>query len=189
MLGRLIDKFRGADSPRAVARGLHDAALAAALHPVWYRHHGVADSVDGRFDMLCLMLWLGGRRLQAMAEPEAPTRAFMAAVVDGFDAGLREAGESDQTVGRKVQSMTGALFGRMGAYEEAMRADDLEAALAAALSRNVWRGSPPDDTRPSALARAALTLADWLSGRDDATLRREASMAWPMDTVETRDTA
>jgi hypothetical protein len=168
MLGRLIEKFRAGDSPRAVARGLHDAALAAALDPVWYRDYGVADSVDGRFDMLCVMLWLGGRRLQAMERPDAPTQAFMAAVVDGFDTGLREAGESDQTVGRKVQSMTGALFGRMGAYEEALRAAYRAAALAEALARNVWRGEPPDAAQPAALARADVGIAMGAAGSDVA---------------------
>jgi cytochrome b pre-mRNA-processing protein 3 len=104
---------------------------------------GVPDTVDGRFDMIGLHVALLIQRLRALAEPgPALAPAVFDAMFSDMDTSLREMGVSDLSVGKRVKAMWDAFHGRAGAYEAALAAGD-QAALADALSRNVWRGAAP----------------------------------------------
>lgn len=181
MFAALKSRLGFGDSPHRRARLLHDAARDAAFRPVWYTEFGVQDTVDGRFDMLCCMLWLAADRITG---PGGPGRDQLAGLIEAFvtelDAGLREAGESDQTVGRKVQSMTGAFYGRMKAYGDALSQPVPGDALAAALLRNVWRGAAVDPARARHLADALLELRAWLAGQDMDSLTERAGAQWAL---------
>lgn len=161
---------------------LHAAARDTAFRPVWYRDFAVADTVDGRFDMLCCMVWLAADWVENRAGHGRPAlAAFLAVTVADLDAGLREAGESDQTVGRKVQAMTGALYGRMQAYTAAL--GDVEGAAGAleqALIRNLWRGQDPGEGAGQRLADQLLELRAWLAGQDTDSLTGRAPTEWPV---------
>jgi cytochrome b pre-mRNA-processing protein 3 len=85
-----------------------------------------------------------------------------------MDVNLREMGVSDLVVGKRVRGLWEAFHGRAIAYEAALDAAD-PAAMAAALSRNVWR---EEEAGPAAerLARIALAQADYLQSQDFARL-------------------
>lgn len=181
MFAALKARLGFGDSPRRQARLLHDAARDAAFQAPWYADFGVADTVDGRFDMLCCMLWLAADRVEAQTSPGPVELAGLIEIfVSELDAGLREAGESDQTIGRKVQSMTGALYGRMKAYGDALRQPMAREALAAALLRNVWRGQVDDSALPGRLAEALLELRAWLASQDMNSLTSGAGAKWAL---------
>jgi cytochrome b pre-mRNA-processing protein 3 len=64
-----------------------------------------------------------------------------------MDQNLREMGVADLGVGKRVRRMWEAFHGRATAYTAALaHADD--AALVAALSRNVWRSAEPVAAAP-----------------------------------------
>jgi cytochrome b pre-mRNA-processing protein 3 len=67
-----------------------------------------------------------------------------------MDLNLREMGVTDLGVGRRNKAMWEALHGRAAAYTAAWGDD---AALEAALAKNVWRGATPPGTAPTALRR------------------------------------
>ncbi len=182
MLNALRRWFGAGDSPAGRMRRLHAAARDAALQPVWYRDFAVADTVDGRFDMLCCMLWLAADWVENRAGLGRPAlTAFLSATVADLDAGLREAGESDQTIGRKVQAMTGALYGRMQAYSAALgAAEPGVGALQQALIRNLWRGEEPGAGAALRLAGQLLELRAWLEGQDTDSLTGRAPVDWPV---------
>lgn len=153
---------------------LYAAAVAAARDPWFYTALGVPDTLDGRFDLVGLHAALLIHRLQGDAAPgpELAQAAFDAMFSD-MDQNLREIGVSDLSVGKRVRAMWEAFHGRARAYAAALDADD-EAALAAALARNVWRGEPRDDGSARALAAYALRqcgalrrqgLGDFAAGR------------------------
>jgi cytochrome b pre-mRNA-processing protein 3 len=119
---------------KAVAQ-LCAAVSRRAREPVFYREFRVADSIDGRFDMVVLHAWLVLERLQKMEE-SALAQDFVDALFNGFDQALREQGAGDVGVGRRVKKMAGAFCGRMRAYSESGKEDG----LAAAILRNVYRG-------------------------------------------------
>ena len=149
---------------------LYAAAVAAAREPVLYQVLRVADTLDGRFDLVCLHAVLLVRRLQREAEPgPALAQAVFDAMFTDMDVSLREMGVGDLSVGRRVRAMWEAFNGRALAYDAALAAGDL-AALEAALVRNVWRGAPPPEGCAAALARLVSAQAAHLDAQDFAAL-------------------
>jgi cytochrome b pre-mRNA-processing protein 3 len=137
---------------------LYGAAVAAGREPYFYAQLGVPDTLDGRFDMVGLHVYLLIRALRRLPPPGADlAQSVFDAMFSDMDINLREMGVGDMSVGKKVKKMWEAFHGRADAYEQALAAPD-PAALAAALARNVWRGAAPGP--------AAATLARVASAQD-----------------------
>jgi cytochrome b pre-mRNA-processing protein 3 len=119
-----------------------------AREAIFYRDYGVADSVDGRFDLLALHAWLVLERLQDKGE-SALAQGFVDALFVRFDEALREQGAGDIGIGRRIKKMAGAFYGRLRAYSESRDGT----ALAGAILRNVYRGDPCRLEQASALAK------------------------------------
>ena len=135
---------------QAVAR-LYDQIVEQSRRPEFYRDLGVADSLDGRFDMLSLHVMLVMKRLKDES-PEAgefSQTLFDHMFVD-MDRSLREIGVSDLSVGKRVKQMGEAFLGRVAAYDAALRVEGAD--LEDALSRNVYRENAP---APETVARLA----------------------------------
>jgi cytochrome b pre-mRNA-processing protein 3 len=153
---------------------LYGAVVAAARDPFLYTGLGVPDTLDGRFDMVCLHSFLLIQRLKREPAPgPALAQAVFDAMFSDMDVNLREMGVGDLSVGRKVRVMWEAFHGRSAAYAAAMNANDL-VALDAALARNVWRGDPPSDGSVEALRRTALAQLEHLSAQGLTDLARGA---------------
>lgn len=151
MFGRL---FRRDPESDAIAAGLYGAIVAQARNPALYAEFGVADTVDGRFEMVVLHAVLVLDRLQAGGERE---KAIGQKVFDLYcldmDRSLRELGVGDLGVPKRMKAMTERFYGRAAAYGVALAARD-RAALAEALDRNVF-----GDTVPRAAPLADYSLA------------------------------
>jgi cytochrome b pre-mRNA-processing protein 3 len=142
---------------------LYCAAVAAAREPALYATVGVPDSVDGRFDLIGLHVFLLIRRLTRLPDPGAAlAQAVFDAMFSDMDRNLREMGVSDLAVGKRVRAMWEAFHGRAQAYDAALDANDSNA-LAAAIGRNVWRGEPAPPDGTETLARVALAHAAYLA--------------------------
>ena len=126
-----------AKGPEAAARRLYEAAVAQAREPGFYQRLGVPDTVDGRFELLSLHVFLLLRRLKREGEAGA---AVAQALVDllfvNLDESLREMGAADLGVGKRVKRMASAFYGRIAAYEAGLAG--APEALAAALGRNLY---------------------------------------------------
>ena len=127
--------------PAPPADAPYRAVVAEARRPDWYRLGGVPDSIDGRFDMVALILSLLLLRLEGEAGAGQLSADVTERFVADMDGSLRQMGIGDPTVGKQVGGMVAALGGRIGAYRDA-GADD--AAMRAALERNLWRGILPE---------------------------------------------
>jgi cytochrome b pre-mRNA-processing protein 3 len=121
--------LRPAADPATAA--LYRACIEQGRQPVFYRSFGVPDSVDGRFDLLVLHVYLVIRRL---ADAAARQRLFDLMFAD-MDRSLREMGVGDMSIGKKIKPMLAGFYGRAKAYEEALKGGKDE--LAAALARNL----------------------------------------------------
>jgi cytochrome b pre-mRNA-processing protein 3 len=149
---------------------LYTAAVTAAREPFLYQSLRVPDTLDGRFDLVCLHAFLLVRRLQREEEPgPALAQAVFDAMFSDMDISLREMGVGDLSVGRRVRAMWEAFNGRALAYDAALTAGDA-AALEAALVRNVWRGEAPANGCAAALVRLVMAQAALLDGQDFAAL-------------------
>ncbi len=132
---------------RQVAQGILAGTTARARLPVFYESYGVADTIDGRFDLLVLHVWLVLERLAAQ-KLQGLSQALVDALFVQFDEALREQGAGDMAMGRRMTKMADAFYGRLKAYGEV----DDEAALANALQRNVFRGDASKVEQARALA-------------------------------------
>ncbi|HWE05814.1 MAG TPA: ubiquinol-cytochrome C chaperone family protein [Rhizomicrobium sp.] len=122
-----------------------------AREPVFFRSFAVADTIDGRFDLVVLHAWLVLEVLEARREA-ALAQALVDALFARFDDALREQGAGDMGMNRRIRKMAGAFYGRLRAYREA----GSESALAAAISRNLYRGETSQVELAGMLAKYAL---------------------------------
>lgn len=144
---------------------LYTAAVAAARAPFLFRELGVPDTIDGRFDVVGLYVFLVIDRLRRAAAPGPNlAQAVFDAMFSDMDVNLREMGVGDLSVGKKVRTMWEAFNGRARAYAMPLEAGDVPA-LAAALTRNVWRSAAPVSMNAERLARLALAQRAHLAGQ------------------------
>jgi cytochrome b pre-mRNA-processing protein 3 len=153
---------------RGTIEAIYGMIVAQAREPLFYRDLAAPDTVDGRFDMLLVQLWLVLRRLDPRSEL---AQGLFDKFCDDMDDNLRELGTSDMKVPRKMRDFGSAFYGRTKAYDVAL-AEGGEA-LAAALSKNIYNGRDLDQARQLA---AYVEAADHhFAGLDPATF---TSGAW-----------
>jgi len=143
-LSRLLRKASPAGE--GTIERIYGAVVAQARRPAFYLRLAVPDTLDGRFDMIALHVFLVMRRFKTEGQEG---RALSQALTDRFfadlDRSLREMGAGDLGVGRRVKAMAKAFYGRVVAYEAALNAGD--AALREALARNLYGTvAAPDET-------------------------------------------
>lgn len=159
--------FGKRDDDRAHVRPLWHRVVEIAREPQWYADGGVADTVPGRFDAITLVLALVLLRMEREKALIEPSVRLTEIFVDDMDGQLRESGVGDIVVGKKIGKLMSVLGGRLGAYREALAANDAaEAAMAEAIARNV---TLVEGVEPAKVAQAALALAgqlDVLSAED-----------------------
>jgi cytochrome b pre-mRNA-processing protein 3 len=169
----LLSRLFG-DAPPKPGRPLYDAIVASGRSAAPYTHGGVADSVDGRFDMIVLTMSLVLIRLEGEGAASSALRgALIERFIDDMDESVREIGIGDLTVGKEVKKMVGAMSGRLDAYRAAL-ADADEATLREALTRNLYRGETPStpalswmsaQVHAAAAALSRLPLTDFEAGQ------------------------
>ncbi|MHA1525061.1 MAG: ubiquinol-cytochrome C chaperone family protein [Alphaproteobacteria bacterium] len=122
----------------APAASLYAAIMTQARQAHFFSGLGVADSLDGRFDMLVVHAFLVIRRLKGKGDAgkKMAQQVFDTMFTD-LDQALRESGVSDTTVPKKIKAMAAAFYGRAAHYEAAL-ADGDNQALTEALTRNVF---------------------------------------------------
>ncbi len=157
---------------------LYCEAVRQARSEVFYQAGYVPDTVDGRFDMIVLHVFLILWRLRGAAEdgPELGQAVFDV-MFDDMDRSLREMGVGDLGVGRRVKTMAQGFFGRVEAYDSALADNDI-VRLQAALGRNLYRGANVPEHAVADLAAYAMNAARFLSEMPDSTLFA-AQIGWP----------
>lgn len=143
----MLNLLRKSAARKQETRRLYDALVSRSREPVFFAGLGVADSIDGRFDILVFHAWLVLAELNGGPTAQALTDLLFT----GFDEAMREQGAGDMGIGHKLKSMANAFYGRVAAYDGAKSEDE----LAAALAKNLWRGAAVD-ARARALAAYAV---------------------------------
>jgi cytochrome b pre-mRNA-processing protein 3 len=131
---------------KKVAHKLYKTIVRQARQPVFYESCGVADTFDGRFDMISLHMILIIRRMKGdINQSRKLSQALFDFMFDDIDLNLRELGIGDMGVLHRVKKMTKAFFGRLESYDRGLKQtnDDL---LLAALERNLYRENNVTDT-------------------------------------------
>jgi cytochrome b pre-mRNA-processing protein 3 len=157
------------DPTRQAAELAYARVVEHARRPGFFSGGGVPDTVDGRFELICLHAFLYLHRLKREQQRAAPLgQRFFDAMFADFDRSLREMGVGDLSVGREVKRMAQAFYGRVAAYEAGLAGDN--SVLLPALARNLFGTAPPDRARLQAMADYLRREAAQLSRRSAAAL-------------------
>lgn len=161
-------------APADTIGAIYGMIVTQAREPIFYRDLGVPDTVNGRFDLLLLHLWLLLRRLRTGQSAAGGSSELSQGLFDRFcedmDDNLREMGVGDQTVPKRMRAFGEAFYGRVQAYDQAMESGG--EALASAICKNILNGTGLDQaTRLAAYARACEAA---LGRTDEAALLRAA---------------
>ena len=153
----------GASAPSPIASWSSACTPRSSLRRAsrgFYLEHGVADTFEGRFELLILH---AGPVLKRLNEAEAPGPDLAQDLVDAIfrhlDAGLREMGVGDLAVPKRIKKLAEAFLGRSAAYDSAI--GEGQEAVEAALSRNVFDGGAV----PGGMAQLWPSAARALEGR------------------------
>lgn len=144
----MFSKIFGKNAAYEAGQSLFAAASDRSRAPAFYEAMGVPDTVEGRFEMTSLHVWLILRTLKGddRAVRNVAQKLFDA-MFASFDDALRELGVGDLVVGKKIRKMAESFYGRVQAYDAAMEpganADEGDA-LAGALARNIYESGDRD---------------------------------------------
>jgi cytochrome b pre-mRNA-processing protein 3 len=153
-------------TPAGTIEAIYGMIVTQAREPIFYRDLGVPDTVNGRFDLLLLHLWLLLRRLRTAQSGAGLSQALFDRFCEDMDDNLREMGVGDQTVPKRMRAFGEAFYGRAQAYDQAIETGT--EALAQAICKNVLNGTGMDHAQQLA-AYARATESD-LARADEATL-------------------
>src|SRR6202166_3237522 len=163
-----FNHFRKPRPPsRGTIEGIYGMIVTQAREPSFYRDLGVPDTVNGRFDLLVLHLWMVLRRSKSIEGDANLSQALFDHFCDDMDANLREMGVGDLTVPKRMQAFGEAFYGRAAAYDLALIAGG--GALAQALCKNILNGEGIEKARRLALYAQSVIAA--LAGLDEAALK------------------
>lgn len=129
--------------PQHAAHALYAETVLAARDPAFFNVWGVPDTVEGRFEVLCLRAFALLRRLKREPGAQELSQAYFDIMFDDLDSNLRELGVGDMGIGKKVKKLAGGFYGRVKAYDAALDAPDDERELQAALRRFLFRDAQP----------------------------------------------
>lgn len=146
------------------------AAMQASRDPALYGEDRAPDTMDGRFELATAFATLALLRLRAAPDGDRVAQIYTDKLFRLFDAGLRESGVGDLSVGRRMKALAGAFYGRLTAYQAALSD---EGRLSAALGRNIWN----EEGRPFAaqLAGRLRALHARQAGEPPQSLEADAS--------------
>ena len=157
--------FAPKPDPRDAFRPLWHSVVAEARRPIWYAEHGAADTVAGRFDMICAVIAVVLVRMETDDRLTRESVLLTELFVQDMDGQLREFGVGDVVVGKHMGKLMSAMGGRLGAYRDGLAGSDAE--LDAAIERNV---TLLDGHTPAGIAREMRALAARLDRTSDEAL-------------------
>ena len=138
----LMDQIKGwfstpFDNPTALS--LYRTVVEQSRMPVFYDVFGVADTPDGRYDLVALHAFLVMRRLKAGDNAAWElSQALHDLMFADMDQNLREMGIGDHGMPKRMKKLAEGFRGRIAAYEAGLEAHAPEE-LEASLSRNLFR--------------------------------------------------
>lgn len=153
----LLKKIFASDSYEAAAHDAYLILVGQARQEYFYTKYGVADNLDGRFDVIVLHIFL----LTSRIKNEAPEflRSIWEVFFSDMDRSLREMGVSDTGVGKRIKKMAQAFYGRIDAYEKNIADTD---SFKESLKRNLYREALVTDEQLSELVAYVTRNRDFL---------------------------
>ena len=165
-----LTKFRmRPKGKRGAAKTLYRTAVEQGRAPIFYQSRGVADTVDGRFELTILHSFLVWNRVRSEgAEGERLAQALFDVQFRDMERALRLMGVGDLSIPHHIKRMMRGFKGRAIAYRDALENPDDPEVMLSALRRNLF-GTVPDVDG---------VQVRWFAGYMRAGAVRLAAQAW-----------
>jgi cytochrome b pre-mRNA-processing protein 3 len=139
---------------------LYSSIVAQSRNEEFYLKYGVKDTINGRFDLITLHMFIILRRLKKIEKKgETLSQDLFDVMFEDMDKNMREMGVGDLRVGKNVKSLAIAFYGRLKAYDkglEGLKVSDLDEAL----KRNLFLDMEPTDNQVLTLSKYLRKLAE-----------------------------
>jgi cytochrome b pre-mRNA-processing protein 3 len=167
MFNNVIKALFRKDPALEAGRALYSAAVDQARSAPLYARLGAPDTVEGRFEMVTLHVYLIMRRLKGDEAAKKVSQHLFDAMFQNMDDSLRELGVGDLQVGKKIRKLAENFYGRVGAYEDALKEDAPEGALGRALGRNIFENetAPQIESFANYVRRAEASIREQPTAR------------------------
>lgn len=142
MIFSAIRKLFAPDPFLLPAHEVYVALVERSRSPFFYQECGVSDTLDGRFDVIVLHMFLLTERFSG--DSQDFLRALWEVFFSDMDRNLREMGASDTGIGKRVKKMAQAFYGRMDSYDKSFVRD---ADFKESLKRNLYRSAPVEEEK------------------------------------------
>jgi cytochrome b pre-mRNA-processing protein 3 len=172
-----LKRLRSRRSKTSKSEKLYGAIVAQARLPDFYRDLGVPDSLDGRFAVLSLHLFIVLHRLKLEgAAGMLLAQDLMDRFIGDMDTVMRELGVSDLRVPKKMRALAGSAHALLETYDQAFAAG--EAPFAAAVAASLPSGCEDAELSSDALASYLMGCAAGLE-REPLSAFAAGAIAFP----------
>lgn len=145
----MFKRFFAKKAMKVEAYRIYSELVGQARNAVFYEAYGVEDTIDGRFDMILLHLFLVDHRLEREGDSYIEFRRFIQeAMISDLDRSLRELGVGDMSVGKEMKKVGAAWLGRSAAYKAALENENAERQLNDVVMTNIYRDKEDIDVGP-----------------------------------------
>lgn len=135
----LLDRLFRPKPALTAGRSLYVGVVDQSRTPALYEVYAAPDTVEGRFEIYSLHVFLLLDRLKRQGAQASDTaQALFDTYVSSLDDALREMGVGDLSVGKKMRKLGEAFYGRVKSYEAAFESLPDTAGLEALLVRTVY---------------------------------------------------
>ena len=162
MFKKIFENRRKKQQSIRNANMIYGILVAQARKPIFYTTHSVADTIDGRFDMVALHLFIVLRRLDSVDGGRLMQQGLADITIADMDQAIRELGVGDTGVAKRIQIMAQAFWGRFEAYNILE-----QKSLASSVIKNVFRGDATKTKQANALAAYIIAQIEFLNKQDD----------------------
>ncbi|MBP7817744.1 MAG: ubiquinol-cytochrome C reductase [Phenylobacterium sp.] len=157
----LLDRLFRPRPALTAGRALYAAVVDQSRTPALYEVYAAPDTVEGRFEIYTLHVFLLLDRLKRQGPQASDTaQALFDTYVSSLDDALREMGVGDLSVGKKMRKLGEAFYGRVKSYETAFESlpgtDVLNALLVRTVYAEADAGTAPQLVDYVVAQRAAL---------------------------------
>ncbi|KQT52974.1 MULTISPECIES: ubiquinol-cytochrome C chaperone family protein [unclassified Aureimonas] len=136
----MLKRWKALSRNREIVDDLYAGIVETSRRPVLFTEGGLPDTVMGRFESLCISVFL----FLARCGDDAALKPLAQDLVDRFildvEDSIRELGIGDVSVPKRMRKLAGMFYERVAAYDAPLGTGD-QAALATALRRFALAGA------------------------------------------------
>ena len=130
--------FNRKTKEKQLAEQLYKDIVKQARNKAFYTSYGVPDTMEGRYEMIVIHIFLFLQNLENSEKNNAQIgKAISEEFFSELDGSLREMGVGDITVPKKMRKLADSFYGRLYAYKEGIEKNEKNT-LSQAIQRNVF---------------------------------------------------